>query len=402
MSSPSRNSSESDMTIVKNLAEKVAQDVQALSFTQLHHEARLKEKDAQFALIRDELKVVKDEFTKSKKSSHPSNSTGNESYGEQSLRINEYYQPRPRRGRREKKESPREVRIDLPHFHGKENVEAYLDWEMKVEQLFACHHVSEENKVSLATLSFQGNAMHWWTALERDRRLHKDPPIEYWNDLRGALRGRHMPSYYNRELMDKLQRLQQKTMSVEEYRHKMELYMMKASIRESEYITIARFLGGLNLEIRDRVELSPYQDLNDLIQLCIKVEQQILRKTSSHRESSYSNSYPKEEYRRGEEHIKETSLEPSQNLPKYEHISHTQTREIPCFGNDHLASHCSNERSMILRNNANNIGQEKETSESEENEKKKKEMEKSVRGCLKKKKWDLQRMRNILQHPLQA
>jgi len=149
------------MTIFKNLLEKVAQDVQALSFRQLHHEA-------QFVQIQDDLKMVKDEFTKSKKSSHPSSSRGNESYGEQSLKINEYYQPPLRRGRREKKESPREVRIDLPHFHGKENVEAYLVWEMKVEQFFACHHVSEENKVSLATLSFKGNAMYWWTTLERD------------------------------------------------------------------------------------------------------------------------------------------------------------------------------------------------------------------------------------------
>ena len=84
--------------------------------------------------------------------------------------------------------------------------------------------------------------------------------------------------------MDKHQRLQQKSMSVEEYRQKMELYMMRASIRENETTTIARFFSGLNLEIRDRVELLPYKDLNDLIQLCIKVEQQILRKTSSRRE----------------------------------------------------------------------------------------------------------------------
>ena len=134
--------------------------------------------------------------------------------------------------------------------------------------------MSEERKVLLATLSFQGNVMYWWTALERDRRLHKDPTIEYWNDLRGALRRCHIPSYYNRGLMDKLQRLQQKTMSVEEYGQKMKLYMMRASIRESETTTKARFLSGLNLEIRDRVELLPYRDLNDLIQLCIKVEQQ--------------------------------------------------------------------------------------------------------------------------------
>jgi len=188
--------------------------------------------------------------------------------------MNEYYQPPPRRTRRER---PKETRVDLPHVYGKENVETYLDWEMKVEQLLACHHVSEEMKVPLTTLSFQGNVMYWWATLERDRCLYKDPPIEYWNDLREALRRRHIPCYYNRELMDKLQRLQQKNISVEEYRQKMELYMMRAFIREEETTTIARFLSGLNLEIRDKGELLPYMDLNDLIPLCIKVEQQILR-----------------------------------------------------------------------------------------------------------------------------
>jgi len=72
---------------------------------------------------------------------------------------------------------------------------------MNVEQLFACNKVSEERKVPLATLSFQDNAMYWWNALERKRRLPKDPPIEYWNDLRGALRRRHIPSYHNRKSM---------------------------------------------------------------------------------------------------------------------------------------------------------------------------------------------------------
>ena len=199
---------------------------------------------------------------KLKKKSHPSSSRSSDSLAEGSLRMNDYYQPPPRRTR---SESPKETMVDVPHFYGKENVETYLDWEMKVEQLFTCHHVSEERKVPLATLSFQGNVMYWWTGLERDRRLHRDPPIEYWNDLRGALRRHHIPSYYDRKLMDKLQRLQQRTMSVEEYRQKMKLYMMRASIRENESTTIARFLSGLNLEIRDKAELLPYQDLNDLV-----------------------------------------------------------------------------------------------------------------------------------------
>ena len=153
-----------------------------------------------------ELKMVKekDEYNKSKISSYASSSRVDNSFGEQSLRIKEYYQPSPRKARKERKENPKEVRVELPHFYGKEDVETYLDWEMKVEQFFACNHVSEEKKVPLATLSFQGNAMNWWTALKRERHLHKDPPITYWNDLRGALRCRYIPSHYNRKLMDKL------------------------------------------------------------------------------------------------------------------------------------------------------------------------------------------------------
>ena len=170
--------------------------------------------------------------------------------------------------------------------------------------------------------------------------------------------------------MDKLQRLHQKNLSVEEYWQKMMLYIIRAGINEDNHSTISRFLSGLKLEIRNKVELLPYKDLNDLIQLSIKVEKQSLRKQSSQKQSSNYVSYDKEEVQRGEEHIKETSLEPSQNLPKYAHISRTQTREIPCFkcfGNDHLASQCSNERSIILRDKDNNSSQDKETSESEEN-----------------------------------
>ncbi|KAL5132694.1 Pentatricopeptide repeat-containing protein, mitochondrial [Glycine soja] len=41
---------------------------------------------------------------------------------------------RPHSHRREKKRKPQEVNINLPYFHGKDNVEANLDWEIRVEQ----------------------------------------------------------------------------------------------------------------------------------------------------------------------------------------------------------------------------------------------------------------------------
>nr|KYP47753.1 hypothetical protein KK1_030585 [Cajanus cajan] len=229
---------------------------------------------------------------------------------------------------------------------------------MKVEQIFTCHQVGEERKVPLATLAFQGQAMYWWTTLVRERRLHNDPPIAYWNELRSAMRRRHIPSYYSRELMDKLQRLQQKNMSVEEYRQKMELYLMRSGIREEERLTIARFLSGLNFDIRDRVELLSYRDLDDLVQLCIRVEQQFLRKSFK---NSNSRSYNKEEHKREgrsfKNYAKENPSKP-QELDKEEEkkkvTSHTssKTSEIQCFkclARGHVASQCPTKKTIILR-----------------------------------------------------
>lgn len=56
-------------------------------------------------------------------------------YKEDSIILNQYYQaPPPRANIREheREHAPKKVRIDLPHFHGKEDVETYLDWEILV------------------------------------------------------------------------------------------------------------------------------------------------------------------------------------------------------------------------------------------------------------------------------
>ena len=138
MSSHSSKSIESDVKSMKSLLKQLAKDVQLISYRQLENESKI-----------NELARAKEEKSQNSKESnnYASLSPIQEYLGEGSLRIHDYYQPPPRRNRRREEESPREVRVDLPHFYGKEDVEVYLDWEMKVEQLFACHRVSEERKV---------------------------------------------------------------------------------------------------------------------------------------------------------------------------------------------------------------------------------------------------------------
>ena len=87
--------------------------------------------------------------------------------------------------------------------------------------------------------------------------------------------------------------------------------MMRAGIIEEEFITISRFLSGLNLNIRDKVELLPYQDLNDLVQICIKVEQQNLRKSFSKINQAQTNFYVKKGFKK-----EEKKEEPPRNLSK--------------------------------------------------------------------------------------
>jgi len=49
--------------------------------------------------------------------------------------------------------------------------------------------------------------------------------------------------------------------------------------------------------VRDKVELLPYMDLHDLVQLCIRVEQQIKRKPTS--KSYGSHFYPMKDQGQG-------------------------------------------------------------------------------------------------------
>ena len=62
--------------------------------------------------------------------------------------------------------------------------------------------------------------------------------------------------------MNKLQRLRQGSMSVEQYRQQMKLLLLRDGLREEERKSIARFLSGLNIEVREVPEIcsaySPY------------------------------------------------------------------------------------------------------------------------------------------------
>ncbi|KAF1881768.1 hypothetical protein Lal_00049289, partial [Lupinus albus] len=123
------------------------------------------------------------------------------------------------RGREERLEG---VKVKIPSFVGLNNPEAYLEWELKMDQIFDCHHYNVDKKVKMAALEFKEYAMVWWDQYQQDRRRVGGVMIETWEEMKLVMRRRFVHSSNQRGLHNKLQRLTQGSKTVDEYFKAME------------------------------------------------------------------------------------------------------------------------------------------------------------------------------------
>jgi hypothetical protein len=106
------------------------------------------------------------------------------------------------------------IKFKIPPFNGKYDVAAYLDWELEVEQKFSCHDIAAHSQVKAAISEFIDFALIWW----REFKIKHPTTIPTtWDQLKAAMRHRFVPSYYARDLLNKMQRFQQGSQSVEDY-----------------------------------------------------------------------------------------------------------------------------------------------------------------------------------------
>ena len=168
-----------------------------------------------------------------------------------------------------------------------------MGWETKVEQIFHVHEVLEDQRVRLASLEFLDYAMQWWHKTLMDIGLNKRPPMVSWNDLKECMRDRFVPPHFRKDLLLKLQRLHQGTLSVDASFKELERLLIQVDMHENEEAKMARFVSGLRRDIQDVVELHEYSSLLNLVHLAIMVESQISKKNAfkkTHNDDYYNNS----------------------------------------------------------------------------------------------------------------
>ena len=127
-------------------------------------------------------------------------------------------------------------------------------------------------------MEFTDNALIWWNQLQKEREKYGDPLVNTWKEMKRLMRRRFVPSHFRGDLHSELQRLTQGSKSVDEYHKEMEVDLIRANINEEREATMARFLHGLNSDIRDVVESQNYVKLEELVHQAIKVEQKLKRK----------------------------------------------------------------------------------------------------------------------------
>ena len=92
------------------------------------------------------------------------------------------------------------------------------------------------------------------------------------------MRKRFVPSHYYSLLHQRLQSLSQGHGSMEDYYKEMEMLMMRLNMKEDREATMARFLGGLNRDIAIQLELQQYLELEEMLHVAIKLENQFKRR----------------------------------------------------------------------------------------------------------------------------
>ncbi|XP_019098958.1 PREDICTED: uncharacterized protein LOC109132204 [Camelina sativa] len=123
------------------------------------------------------------------------------------LRVDDYYttqssrtshrRPQHRDGMDQTYENIGGNKLEIPTFQGRNDPDAYLEWEKKIESVFSYQNYCEMKKVQVAVTGLCDYAITWWDQLVISRRRNGEHPIETWEELKSILRKRYVPNHHH-------------------------------------------------------------------------------------------------------------------------------------------------------------------------------------------------------------
>nr|GMD82576.1 putative retrotransposon polyprotein [Ipomoea batatas] len=253
------------------------------------------------------------------------------------------------------------LRMEMPTFNGDDEPEVFLNWVDEVEDIFGLHNFGEEKKFKTAIASLKDFAKLWWKQLSRRRLEDQDEPIETWGELKREMRRKFVPSNFYHDMRRKLQELKQGSKSVREFYKEMERLKARANIQEDDETTIARILEGFNRDIRRELRNQEFDDVDKLVRVASKVEDELRSERGSkpsvssqwdQPRRSTNNSYQlrtQKEYSRPS-HTQEEKKNNQREKEKFQEGSKQKVSTVTCYrcqGRGHYARECPNTKKIL-------------------------------------------------------
>jgi hypothetical protein len=167
-----------------------------------------------------------------------------------------------------------DMKVDIPDFEGKMQPDDFIDWLTTVERIIDFKDVPENRKVKVVAIKLRKHSSIWWEHLKRQRERGGRERITTWAKMKRELKRKYLPDHYKQDAFMKFHNFKQRELSVEEYTVEFDHLMIRCDVVEQEEQMIARYLGGLRVEISDVVQLQPYWNYYDVCKLAMKVEKQ--------------------------------------------------------------------------------------------------------------------------------
>nr|GEU53206.1 hypothetical protein [Tanacetum cinerariifolium] len=173
------------------------------------------------------------------------------------------------------------VRVEIPKFTGTSQLDEFIEWISTVERVFDLRDIPDNLKVKVVAIKLRKYASLWWDHVKQKRSHQGKSRVETWDKLKKLLRAKFLSINYRQDAILEYHSLMQNNSSVEQFIADFDRLRMRCGADEDEEQVIARFLGALQPDIADIVQLQQFWTLDDVFHLTLKVEKQLSNKTRS-------------------------------------------------------------------------------------------------------------------------
>ncbi|XP_057248897.1 uncharacterized protein LOC130590469 [Beta vulgaris subsp. vulgaris] len=246
------------------------------------------------------------------------------------------------------KADDRGLKIEVPEFDGASDPETYLEWERSLERFFDYKDTPHERKYKVAVLKLTKYASIWLDGVKRQRIKEDKSKIATWDKLKKQLRKRFVPTNYKQNQYVRWSTLKQGAMSMEEYIKEFEKLSIVCEIEEMEEQKLGRFLGGLNEDVREKVEVYPYLTFDEACKVALKIDGQKKKSVVS---KSYSKPFSTFKANPSTSNFDKNKKTDFTKKDK-EKVVDDKSLKVKCFkcqGYGHFQSACPTKRVMTIR-----------------------------------------------------